>query len=98
MTDAAMTEVVGLFESRHQAERAVDELHSMGYDADTVGYVDRHRDEQGEIVTDEGHTHETDRADTGSAVDEAAKGAGGGAVGGATVGAGAGLLARPGCW
>lgn len=89
-----MSEVVGLFNSRQDAETAVDQLFSLGYDASNVGYVDRHRDETGEFVTEE--TYDDTYDDTGSVGEEAAKGAGGGAVGGAAVGAGAGLLASAG--
>lgn len=89
-----MSEVVGLFNSRMDAEMAVDQLFSLGYDASSVGYVDRQRDETGEFITEEAYNDTYD--DTGSVGEEAAKGAGGGAVGGAAVGAGAGLLASTG--
>lgn len=91
-----MTQVVGLFDSRRAAEGAVDELYSLGYDATNVGYVDRRRDESGEVITDDAYADDAYVVDTGSAGEEAAKGAGGGAVGGAVVGAGAGLLASAG--
>ena len=91
-----MSEVVGLFESREMAERALDELESLGYDASEIGFVDRYRDGSGEIVTDPDFSVDTDATDTGSTAEEAAKGAGGGALGGAAVGAGAGLLASAG--
>ena len=86
-----MSEVVGLFPSRVEAERAVGELSARGYEASNLGYVDRHRDESGEIVTDADYfdgDHEV--------ADEAGKGAAGGAMGGAAVGAGAALLASAG--
>lgn len=91
-----MSEVVGLFPSREAAERATERLYSLGYDADNVGYIDRHRDESGEIITDPDYRVDTDADRTGDAGEEAAKGAAGGAIGGAAVGAGAGLLASAG--
>lgn len=89
-----MTEVVGLFPTRVEAERAIDEMAARGYDVESVGYVERDRDEHGEIIVDSDYDH----ADHGhsDAADEAGKGAAGGAVGGAAVGAGAGLLASAG--
>ena len=89
-----MSEVVGLFDSRERAERALEKLDSLGYDASKVGYVNRQQDEPGEINTDPGYN--TDADHTGGPGEEAAKGAGGGAIGGAAVGAGAGLLASAG--
>lgn len=83
-----MSEVVGLFRSRSDAERAVDELTAQGHLVHNVGYLDRYRNEHGEIVTDEAALEDT--------ASEAARGAAGGAVGGATVGAGAALLASAG--
>lgn len=76
-----MTEVVALFETRTDAERAIASLEGMGYDASSVGYLNRHHD-------DETGKHEE--------MSEGAKGAAGGAAGGAAVGAGAGLLASAG--
>lgn len=90
-----MSEVVALFPSRSEAERATDELLARGYDAERLGYLDRHRDEHGEIVVDEGYVADEGYEDS-DVVDEATKGAAGGAVGGAAVGAGAGLLASAG--
>jgi hypothetical protein len=92
-----VTEVVGLFSNRGAAESAVDQLFSLGYDASSVGYMDR----SGEVVADAGYEdagYEDDGNpdDTGTAGEEAVKGAGGGAIGGAAVGAGAGLLASAG--
>jgi hypothetical protein len=81
-----MTEVVALFATRVDAQRAIESLEDLGYDESSIGYLDRRRDE---LDRDE---HATDR----DAADEAAKGAAGGAVGGAAVGAGAGLLASAG--
>ncbi len=83
-----MSEVVGLFRSRSDAERAVDQLTAQGHVVRNVGYLDRYRNEHGEIVTDESNLEDT--------ATEAATGAAGGAVGGATVGAGAALLASAG--
>ena len=78
-----MREVVALFATRMDAERAINSLEAMGYDASSVGYLNRHRDEV-----------DYDGPDDVAA--EGAKGAVGGAVGGAAVGAGAGLLASAG--
>ena len=80
-----MTEVVGLFPSRMQAQQAIDALDAMGYNASTIGYLDRQRD--GDVDVSAGPE---------KAVDEGAKGVAGGAAGGAAVGAGAGLLAAAG--
>jgi hypothetical protein len=85
-----MTEVVALFATQVDAQRAIESLEDMGYDESSVGYLDRRRDELDRDEHD--FDRETDR-DTG---DEAVKGAAGGAVGGAAVGAGAGLLASAG--
>jgi hypothetical protein len=88
-----MTEVVGLFDSRYEAERAIDELYALGYSDREVGFINRH--DEGDYDSDGiGAAGEVDKA--GTAGDEAAKGAAGGAVGGAAVGAGAGLLASAG--
>lgn len=92
--ERVLSEVVGLFNSRTAAARAVDELFSRGYDATNVGYIDRHRDQSSQVVTevgDEGTSEYTE-----SVGEAAAKGAAGGAMGGAAVGAGAGLLASAG--
>lgn len=83
-----MSEVVALFSNESDAERAMGELYSRGYNAETVGYVNRHRAPDGEIITDE--TYDAD--DMG----ETEKGVTGGAVGGAAVGAGSSLLASAG--
>lgn len=101
-----MTEVVALFDDRVEAERAVQVLYDRGFDAASVGYLNRHRDASGAVITDpdylDTNDYDTadydtaDYADTGTAGEEAAKGAAGGAVGGAAVGAGAGLLASAG--
>jgi len=82
-------EVVGLFEDHAQAERAADALFERGYDADSVGYLNRHRDAAGKVVLDDGY----EMADT---AEEAGKGVAGGAAGGAAVGAGAALLTSAG--
>ena len=87
-----MTEVVGLFDSRHEAERAIDDLYALGYSDREIGFINRH---EGDYDTgDVGRADEV--AQAGTAGDEAAKGAAGGALGGAAVGAGAGLLASAG--
>lgn len=92
-----MSEVVGLFTSRAQAEQAIQELDERGYDATDLGYVDRYRDEGGEVVTDEGYFDDDDYMDEDHEVaHEAGKGAAGGAIGGAAVGAGTALLASAG--
>lgn len=80
-----MTEVVGLFATRMEAQKAIDSLDTMGYDAEAVGYLDRRREDEFDVS-----------AGPSKAVDEGAKGVAGGAVGGAAVGAGAGLLASAG--
>jgi hypothetical protein len=87
-----MSEVVALFANRVEAERATEELLVRGYDPERVGYLDRHRDEHGNIVTDETYVEH----ERGDVLDEATKGAAGGALGGAAVGTGAGLLASAG--
>jgi hypothetical protein len=81
-----MTEVVGLFDSRHEAERAIDNLYALGYGDSEIGFINRQEDDY--------DTETLGRP--GSAGDESVKGAAGGAVGGAAVGAGAGLLASAG--
>ena len=90
-----MSEVVALFATRREAERGTEELLARGYDTERIGYLDRYRDEDGDIVTDDGYV-EGDRFEDNEVVDEATKGVAGGAVGGAAVGAGAGLLASAG--
>jgi hypothetical protein len=80
-----MTEIVGLFDSRHEAERAIDDLYALGYSDREIGFINR---QEAEYTNDVGTA--------GTAGDEAVKGAAGGAVGGAAVGAGAGLLASAG--
>jgi hypothetical protein len=88
-----MSEVVGLFTSRASAEEAIRELHDLGYTSESMGYLDRHRDETGEVILDPEYQvdHSTD-----DAAEEAGKGAAGGALGGAATGAGAALLASAG--
>lgn len=90
-----MREVVALYPTRSEAERAIDELLAQGHDLDRIGYLDRYRDETGDIVTDEEYLPETDH-EFSHVIDEATKGAAGGAVGGAAVGASAGLLTSAG--
>lgn len=80
-----MQEVVGLFATRMDAQKAIDSLDGMGYDAKAVGYLDRRREDEFDVD-----------AGPSKALDEGAKGAAGGAMGGAAVGAGAGLLASAG--
>lgn len=88
-----MSEVVGLFTNRASAEEAIRELHELGYTNESMGYLDRHRDETGEVISDPDY-HVEDSTD--DAAEEAGKGAAGGAVGGAVTGAGAALLASAG--
>ena len=87
-----MSEVVGLFPTRVEAERAIDEMTARGYEVDTMGVMDRHRDADGNVIVDDDY----DVAHDGEVVEEAGKGAAGGAVGGAAVGAGAALLTSAG--
>jgi hypothetical protein len=68
-----------------EAQRAIDSLDAMGYDASSVGYLDKQSDGV-DVDTDAGP----------EVAEEGAKGVAGGAVGGAAVGAGAGLLASAG--
>lgn len=88
-----MTEVIALFANRADAEAAVESLEAMGFDASTMGYLNRH---EGDTVHGDGRTSYDDREIDTDLDSEAAKGAAGGAVGGAAVGAGAGLLAAAG--
>lgn len=88
-----MSEVVGLFANRSSAEAAIQELHALGYTNESLGYLDRHRDESGAVVVDPDYQAENTAHDAG---EEAGKGATGGAVGGAATGAGAALLASAG--
>lgn len=88
----ARTEVIALFESRSEAEAAAESLEAMGYDASSMGYLNRHEDNDHDGHQDRDHDPDLDM-DLDS---EAAKGAAGGAAGGAAVGAGAGLLAAAG--
>lgn len=87
--------MVALFSTRSEAERVTDELLVRGYDPERIGFLDRYRDETGEIVTDEEY-FDDDAFEQSEVLDEATKGVAGGAVGGAAVGAGAGLLASAG--
>ncbi len=99
-----MSEVVGLFTSRANAEEAIRELHELGHTNESMGYLDRHRNESGEVITDPDyqvddtydHDSHRDNDSTEGAAEEAGKGAAGGAVGGAATGAGAALLASAG--
>lgn len=90
-----MSEVVALFSTRSEAEQATDELLARGYDSERIGYLDRYRDETGEVVTNEEY-FDDDAFEQSEVLDEATKGVAGGAVGGAAVGASAGLLASGG--
>lgn len=94
--EGTMTEVVAIFKDRSGAERAVGDLYNRGFDHASVGYLDRRRDADGNVITDPNYVHEDVDDDTGDAGDEAAKGAAGGAAGGAAVGLGTGLLASAG--
>lgn len=86
-----MNEVVGLFSTRDQAERAADALYGHGYDTENIGYLNRPRDEAGDVVVDDGYEF-----DDNETAEEAGKGVAGGLVGGAATGAGAALLASAG--
>ena len=88
-----MSEVVALFATGTDAQRVTEELLERGYDPERVGYLDRQRDEYGNIVTDETYVDGYEHEDV---LEEATKGAAGGAIGGAAVGTGAGLLASAG--
>jgi len=70
--------IVGVFERRDDAERAIRELKDAGFSGDQIGVAMRDRTAQGELVEDTG-TH-------------AAEGAVTGAVGGGILGGLAGLL------
>jgi hypothetical protein len=76
-----MREVVALFDTRMEAQRAIDTLLEMGYDTTKVGFMDRQQDID---------------VDSTTAAGEGTKGAAGGAMGGAAVGAGGALLASAG--
>lgn len=84
-----MTEVVALFATRTDAERAIESLEAMGHDAESVGYMNRHRDD---VETNRNDVEMVEHDE----MSEGAKGAAGGAMGGAAVGAGTGLLASAG--
>lgn len=88
-----MSEVVGLFPSRTEAEEATRELNGFGFTSENMGYLDRHRDESGQVITDPNYQIESSNGDVAG---EASKGAGGGAIGGAATGVGAALLASAG--
>jgi hypothetical protein len=70
--------VVGVFENRDDAERAIRQLKDAGFSSDQIGVAMRDRNAQGQLVEDTG-TH-------------AAEGAVTGAVGGGILGGLAGLL------
>jgi len=71
--------VVGVFENRARAERAIEELKAAGFDDDNIGMI--YRDGEGKTV-------KTGAADDTYAEEGATAGAVAGAVGGAAVGAG----------
>ena len=59
-----MTEVVGLFATRMDAQRAIDSLDATGYDAEAVGYLDRRREDEYDVdAIDTGPTHQLVLAD-----------------------------------
>jgi hypothetical protein len=95
-----MMEVTGLFNSQAEAQQAADGLYSMGYNAENVGYLNRHRDERGEIILDDSYDVDSYESDydpeSHDTAEETGKGMAGGAVGGAATGAGAALLASAG--
>lgn len=82
-----MSELVALYVEGDRASRAVDELTAIGYTPDTIGVVERRRDEDGRPITEEVD---------GDEIGETEKGVTGGAVAGLAVGAGASLLASAG--
>jgi hypothetical protein len=91
-----MMEVVGLFRTPDEAAQAADSLFSMGYDSESLGYLNRHRDETGEIILDDSYDVDSYDPDAHDTAEETGKGVAGGAVGGAAVGTGAALLASAG--
>jgi len=78
-TNKDCTTMVGVFDSRAAAERAVSELKSAGYRDDQIGLIGKN--ERGETVRADG-------AGDNNAGEGAAIGAAAGAIGGAAVGAG----------
>src|SRR5438067_7186293 len=73
--------IVGVFEDRQQADRAVDELRRAGFRNDQIGVAFRH--DEGEFsTTDTGDTADETRAGTGAAT---------GALAGLVLGALAGI-------
>lgn len=91
-----MMEVVGLFRTQDEANRAADDLFGMGYNTENVGALNRHRDESGEIILDDSYDVDSYDPDEHDTAEETVKGVEGGAVAGAAVGAGASLLASAG--
>lgn len=90
-----MNEVVALFSTREESERATGELLARGYDPERIGYLDRYRDEAGDAITDPDYFDDEDFEES-EMLEETTKGVAGGALGGAAVGAGAGMLASAG--
>jgi hypothetical protein len=89
-----MIEVVALFDSNMEAERAIDRLESLGYDRGQVGVMHRQMDDG--VAVDHGDVTIAAAKGPGTAADEGVKGVAGGAIGGAAVGVGASLLASAG--
>ncbi len=78
-TATAYSTIVGVFNTREAAERAVSDLRSAGYDDDRIGLIARNSDGSTTRVS----------GDTETNVEEGAMlGASAGAIGGALVGAG----------
>lgn len=83
--------IAGVFSDRAEAERAIQELLSLGFTADAIGIAMRDRDEHGQLIDYTGHIQDHDdhertyhpHTGTGHAAEGAVVGAlGGGAVGG----------------
>src|SRR5690606_36657053 len=55
-----MTEVIALYDDRVAAERAAADLYTRGFDAGSVGYIDRPRDEGGAVITDPDYEYAED--------------------------------------
>lgn len=91
-----MMEVVGLFRTQVEAHQAADDLAAMGYNTENFGALNRHRDENGEIILDDSYDVDSYDPDAHDTAKETVKGVEGGAVAGAAVGAGASLLASAG--
>ena len=72
MATTTSTSVVGVFNSRAEADRAVDELRRMGYSNDQIGVVAR--DEQGQTTVEGKDTYMEEGAAGGLAAGAAAGG------------------------